>query len=438
VTEPLVSILIPTYNGERFLRPALRSALTQSHRNLEVLVGDDASTDRTAEILAAIAAEDPRVRVIRRETNLGAYENPRQLLAEARGEYVKFLLHDDVLATECVRTLVRGMESAPGVTLAFSRRSLINEDGRPVPGHEFPALSDRPGILPGRELGDTALEACTNTIGEATTILFRRTDVDPEGLWQTDGRRMDVLNDLKLSLELLARGDAFYTPSILSRFRVHATQNGQNSGFLAQGTRSWPKLIDWGVRQGFLADENRRRKAYVLSLVVNANWARTLIDGPHYGPSLEGVLLATAALLELGPHGSRDDVRPLVYRAHEPAALGRFAQELDVWTQSFPIALAAPVVDAHEVTATVQALREVQAAGIAEKFVVAVPDGRLEEATRLLETALAAGSDLDLELVPAEDPATLFRGPWLAVATRDSSWHDGHAAAVWAVPAIPR
>jgi glycosyltransferase involved in cell wall biosynthesis len=436
VTEPLVSILIPTYNGERFLRPALRSALTQSHKNLEVIIGDDASTDGTAKILTAVAAEDPRVRVIHRETNLGAYENPRQLLTEARGDYVKFLLHDDVLATDCVRSMVRGMESAPGVTLAFSRRSLINEDGRPIPGHEFPPLSDRPGILPGRELGDSALESCTNIIGEATTILFRRADVDPADLWQTDGRRMDVLNDLKLSLQLLARGDAWYTPQILSRFRMHATQNGQIGGFLAQGTRSWPKLIDWGVRQGFLADVARRRKAYVLSLVVNASWARDLIEGPHYGPSLEGVLLATSALLDLGPHGSTDDVRPLLHRAHEPAALDRFAQELDVWTQSFPVALAAPVVDASEVTATVQALRAVQAAGIAEKLVVAVPDDQLAEAAQLLETALAAGSDLDLELVPADDPRGLFRGPWLAVAPRGSSWHDGHAAAVWAVPAV--
>jgi glycosyltransferase involved in cell wall biosynthesis len=52
VSDPLVSILIPTYNGERFLRPALRSALEQSYKNIEVVVADDASTDRTAEILA--------------------------------------------------------------------------------------------------------------------------------------------------------------------------------------------------------------------------------------------------------------------------------------------------------------------------------------------------------------------------------------------------
>src|SRR3954447_6252717 len=77
VTDPLVSVLVPTYNGERFLRSALRSALEQSYRNLEIVVVDDGSTDRTPDILAATATADDRVRVVRRERNAGAYDNPR-------------------------------------------------------------------------------------------------------------------------------------------------------------------------------------------------------------------------------------------------------------------------------------------------------------------------------------------------------------------------
>ncbi|WP_324276141.1 glycosyltransferase family 2 protein [Blastococcus brunescens] len=178
-TDPLVSILVPTYNGERFLRAALRSALGQSYRNIEVLVGDDGSTDRTPEILAAVAAEDPRVRVLRFDPNIGALENPRRLLAEARGEYVKYLMHDDVLGTECVRELVRGMEQHPEATMAFSHRVLIDEQGKAVPNHNFVKVDSRPGLIDGRTLGNHVLVNCSNVIGEPTTVLFRRDDVSP-------------------------------------------------------------------------------------------------------------------------------------------------------------------------------------------------------------------------------------------------------------------
>lgn len=430
MTEPLVSILIPTYNGERFLKATLRSALEQSHRTIEVLVGDDASTDRTPEILAAVTATDDRIRVIRRERNVGAFENPLQLLAEARGEYVKFLLHDDVLTSDCVRELVRGMQSEPDVSLAFSRRSLMDENGRPVAGHEFPRLSDRPGTLDGRELGNLVLEQCNNVIGELTTILFRRADVEVDGLWQVDGRRLDVLNDLKLSLQLLARGRAWYTPRVLSRFRMHPGQNSFDSAIVARGMRDWPKLLDWGVQEGFLSDPAAQRRAFVRALQMAAVRTGELIDRDH-GPSLEGAFLATVRLVELAAGVSAEAGSGLQRRAHQQATLARFVQELDVWTRTYPVALAAPALNAGELRATVAAFRELATAGVAQELRLAVP----EQASALVEAALAEAPELSVDIVPTDDPATLPTGAWLAVATRGSTWHDGSATAVWTVDA---
>lgn len=431
MSEPLVSIVVPTYNGERFLRPALRSALEQSHRNIEVVVGDDASTDRTPEILAAVAASDPRVRVIRHEANLGALDNWSYVLDAARGEYVKFLLHDDVLATDCVRDLLRGMQSSAGISIAFSRRSLINEDGRPIPGQEFPLLMDRPGTIDGRELGDTVLEQCGNIIGEVTTVLFRRSDVDLAGVWQVGGRDLDVLSDLKLFLQLLARGSAFYSPRVLSRFRRHPGQATFNPRLIARGVRDWPLLIDWGVRHGFLTEPNQQRRAYAKALQMAAARVGQLVTDPDCGPSLEAVHVCTARLVELQAGIPVDPGAPLLRRAHEHTILGRFRQELDVWTRQYPVALAAPGMDPAEIGATVQALRDVLAAGVAKKLVVAVPQPLLAQAVPLLETALGSGSDVDVELVPAHDPARLLAEPWLAVAPQGSAWHKGRATAVW-------
>lgn len=438
MSGPLVSILIPTYNGERFLRPTLRSAVEQSHKDVEILVGDDASTDRTPEILAAAAAADARIRVISHPTNVGAYENPLALLRAARGEYVKFLLHDDVLATDCVRDLVRGMQSAPGVSMAFSRRSLIGEDGRPVPGHEFPQLTDRPGLIDGRELGNAILEACSNMVGEFSTVLFRRdalTEADP---WQVDGRRLDVLTDVKVWLQLLARGPAFYTPRTLSRFRHHSGQNTWNPRILSRGERDWVRLIDWGSRLGFLHDVAQRRRAYGKVLQLAATRTAGLLAGPDHGPALEAVFLATAALVELGSDRAAGVEQGLESRAHGDALLGRFGQSLDVWARRYPVALAAPAVEAAEIGATVEALRALAAEGVADKLLIAVPEAALQQAVPLIETALAEGPDIDVDLVPSDEPARLLAEPWLAVGPGACAWHEGRATAVWNTDAAVR
>jgi glycosyltransferase involved in cell wall biosynthesis len=427
--NPLVSILIPTYNGERFLRAALRSALDQSYPNTEVVVGDDASTD--------VTAADPRVRVIRRKTNVGAFHNPLMLLEEARGDYIKFLLHDDVLATDCVRDLLRGLQSTPDATLAFSKRVLIDENGRTRPDGDPKPLMDRPGRFDGQELGDTVLEDTTNIIGEFTTVLFRRSDIELDGVWQTDGRDLTILTDVKLFLLLLARGSAYYTPKTLSRFRIHGDQSTFNPRYVARGVRDWALLVDWGVRHGFLAAEDRQRRAYARVLQMGAARVGQLIDGEDYGPALETVYLATQRLVELGAGVPVDVTAPLPQRGHDRAALDRCSQDLEVWTREYPVALAAPSLVAEEVTATVQAFRSVAGAGVAKQLLLAVPAPLLEQAVPLVEAALAGGRDIDIELVPSDDPARLLGGHWLAVAPRGAAWHRGLATAVYTFDGVP-
>jgi glycosyltransferase involved in cell wall biosynthesis len=435
VSDPLVSIVVPTYNGERFVRLALRSALAQSYKNIEVVVVDDASTDRTPEILEAVAETDPRVRLVRRQANVGAYDNSRMVFREARGEYVKYLLHDDVLATDCVRTLVRGMQAHSGATMAFSRRRVVNEDGRPAEGQPAP-LQDHTGLIDGRMLGNACLEHCTNLIGEVTTVLFRRDDVDFDFLWQVDGRRLEVLADLSLWLRLLGGGPAFYSPEPLSRFRVHAGQTSQDPAFIARGMREWPQLIDWATRHGYLSDVAQQRRAYACALHMAASRVAQLVTDGAHGVALEAVFLSTARLVELDARLPAAE-GALPERAHGSAVRSLFGQELDVWTRTYEIALAAPELTAGEVSATVQALRDVHAANAATRLVLAVPEEHLERAVPLVEAALAEGPDLDVDLVPTDDPSGALSGEWLAVAPRGRSWHGGKATAVWSFDVEP-
>ena len=83
---PRVSIGVPVYNGERFLALTLDSLLAQTYRDFEIIIGDNASIDRTEEIGRTYAAKDPRVRYVRHEHNLGLARNYMQpARARARG-----------------------------------------------------------------------------------------------------------------------------------------------------------------------------------------------------------------------------------------------------------------------------------------------------------------------------------------------------------------
>ena len=432
MSAPLVSVLVPTYNGERFLGEALRSALTQTHEHLEVLVGDDASTDGTAALLAGVADADARVRVIRHERNVGAFDNPVRLLEAARGEYVKYLLHDDVLAPDCVATLVAGMEASSAVSLAFSHRTRIGEDGAPVPG-DVPPLLTRTGLVDGTALGDAVLEYNRNVVGELTTCLFRRTDVDPAGLWQIDGHQLAANGDVALWLDLLAGRKAFYTERPLSSFRVHGAQRSRSPGLVAAGTRDWPLLIDWGRRRGYLTDPAKERNAHAEVLRTAASVHAQVPGTPFAVVALEAVFLSTARLVELAAGEVAGLDRPLAARAHGPRVLATLGQPLDVRARVHPFALAVPHPDAAEVSATVDALRAVAAAGVGERLVLAVDESVVGDVVPLVEAALAEGPDIDVELVPTPDPAALLPAPWLAVAPPGRTWHVGRAAAVWTV-----
>src|SRR5690349_1954053 len=107
-----VSVIVIVYNDADRLPAAVLSALGQSHRNVEVLIVDDASTDATASVADTLAAAEPgRVRVVHRTENSGGCGQPRNDgIAEARGTYLMFLDSDDTLDHHACRNLVAAAE----------------------------------------------------------------------------------------------------------------------------------------------------------------------------------------------------------------------------------------------------------------------------------------------------------------------------------------
>jgi len=122
---------VPVFNGERYLEEALRSILGQAFDDLEVVISDNASTDRTPEICRDYAARDPRVRYYRNEHNLGGDANYNRVAQLARGEYFKWAACDDLIAPEFVAQCVRVLDRSPQYALCTSRVAFIDEQGAP-------------------------------------------------------------------------------------------------------------------------------------------------------------------------------------------------------------------------------------------------------------------------------------------------------------------
>lgn len=125
--HPRVSIGIPVYNGELYLEEAIESIVAQTFEDFELIISDNASTDRTEEICQAYAAKDRRIRYYRNEKNLGPARNYNRVFELAKGEYFKWAAHDDLLAPEYLERCVEVLDRNPELVLCYSRVIFIDE-----------------------------------------------------------------------------------------------------------------------------------------------------------------------------------------------------------------------------------------------------------------------------------------------------------------------
>jgi len=421
VHTPLVSVLIPTYNGEPFIAETIRSVLDQTLSDFELIVGDDGSRDRTVEIVRDLTEGDPRAQTLVYDRNIGSFNSVNRLYGLARGRYVKYLLQDDLLAPTALETLAGALEAHPRAVLATSRRMLIDDAGHRLPdGAHTAPLSQQPGVIAGRELGDFVLANMLNVIGELSTALFRRGLELGHPPLSIDDREMVANGDIALWLKLLAQGDAWYTPEELSSFRQHAGQSSRIEDVHAGGLAEWPVMVDRARALGFLRDPAFERQAHVLIARAAVELLARFAGTPRAARVLEVLYLTTARLAEM--EAGTATVAGDLARLHGDAFRRILAEPLDTALPALrhrpPVAEAAiaePAAEPRAIAAAVDGLRALARDGAAHRFIALVPPEALEAAEPHYAAALAAGEDFDLELVPSADVAAIRRPGWILV-----------------------
>jgi glycosyltransferase involved in cell wall biosynthesis len=215
---PKVSILIPTFNRAGFLREAIASALSQTERETEVLVLDDASPDQTPSVVKEFSG-DPRVRYVRHERNLGIAGNWRRGMELALGEYFCLLHDDDTFEPDFVAELMRPLVADPGLILSFCDHFAMDAQGNRLAtrSDEISARFARQSLAAGRvrDLARTALVDVSIPVG---ATLFRRSMVSPAFIAEEARGAIDAW----LLYECVRTGHgAFYVAKRLMNYRIH-------------------------------------------------------------------------------------------------------------------------------------------------------------------------------------------------------------------------
>lgn len=210
---PKISICLPLYNGAKHLASAIDSVLAQSHRDFELLIADDGSTDGSDSVAIQKADSDERIRYWKNESRQGLFGNYNACIREAKGTYIKTFAQDDLLAPDCLQTFLNVLEQDKSVALVASARRIIDGAGVEVQLKQ-PFKQDL--RLEGKNVIRFNLIGLNNWVGEPSTVMFRR-----EHAGTGFDTRYFHYGDIEYWFRILAHGDFQYIADAKASFRRH-------------------------------------------------------------------------------------------------------------------------------------------------------------------------------------------------------------------------
>jgi len=200
--DGLVSIIMPSWNTEKFIAESIQSVINQTYTNWELIIVDDCSNDNSEEVI--LAYKDSRIRYIKNDKNLGAALTRNRGLEEANGEWIAFLDSDDLWTPDKLAHQIEFMVSN-GYSFSFTEYEKIDEDSKPL------------GIyVSGPNIVNKFKEYCYDYIGQLTMMYSAR----EFGLIQIKDIKKN--NDYAIRLQLFKKADAkaYLLKENLAKYRV--------------------------------------------------------------------------------------------------------------------------------------------------------------------------------------------------------------------------
>jgi glycosyltransferase involved in cell wall biosynthesis len=210
----IISICIPTYNNEEYIAKTIRSVFNQTYQDFEIIISDDASTDRTIEIVQSF--NDSRIKIFNHEVNEGLSSNWNRSIDLARGDYIKLVCGDDILYPTCIEKQMRILDNDTNLAIALvtSYSHVINSIDN--------VIFKRKSIFhSGENNSKKVMKKCirmgSNFIGEPMVGMFRRASLHDD--LKFDGSNPHMI-DLDFWFKLFEKGNLYIINDYLSAFRV--------------------------------------------------------------------------------------------------------------------------------------------------------------------------------------------------------------------------
>lgn len=234
--DPLVTIAITSYNYGRHVGEAIRSALAQTYRNLEILVLDNASTDDSLEVIRSF--DDERIRLIARPENIGIQKNHNDAIRQCRGEYIVFLSADDMHLPTLVEDMMTFRRLNPQVDVVYGSAIIMDARGKMLYYFDH-------GSFDGAESYEGRNEFANLLVRDSCmylpTILFPRAVFDELGLLDEE---LEIVLDYEYAIRMAGAGKRFaFTakPGALIRF------HGENRSGVKNFVKTGKQLREFGT-----------------------------------------------------------------------------------------------------------------------------------------------------------------------------------------------
>jgi glycosyltransferase involved in cell wall biosynthesis len=234
--SPKVSICIPTFNGEKFLRSTLLSIENQTFTDYDVIVSDHGSTDKTLEIIKEFSPRI-RIRLVECEPGTSVADNWNNAVRYATGMYVKLLCQDDILYSDCLMTEVKVLDAHPASTFCWSLRDIISPSSTVI--LKARGWKPRTRVVNYGDMIGAVIRKGTNCFGEPEAILIRNSAIQT-----TTGFSGEYEIDLRMWLTLWRLGPAVFTGSCLSAFRI--SPSSWTTQLRSKQARQYSQLISSG------------------------------------------------------------------------------------------------------------------------------------------------------------------------------------------------
>src|SRR5690625_385182 len=173
IKQPLISVITPAYNSEKFIKETIESVQSQTYSNWEMIIVDDCSTDKTAEIVTSYQEHDTRIIFIQLEENSGSAVARNTAMEAAQGRFIAFLDSDDMWLPEKLEKQLQFMLTKQ-VAFSFTEYARVNEEGTDINAvMKAPASIDYTGLMKHCVIGCLTVMLDTEKTGKVRMINIR-------------------------------------------------------------------------------------------------------------------------------------------------------------------------------------------------------------------------------------------------------------------------